>query len=78
MNNIPEDLIMKIVSFIPRDRDMKSPTADLLREYITMWKSLRYTVISFEDFMQDPDDFVEMDGPYYIPESERHMYSPMG
>ena len=38
MGTIPQEIIQKIKDYIPRDKDMKSPTADhiksLLRDYI--------------------------------------------
>ena len=37
MGTIPQEIIQKIKAYIPRDKDMKSPTADhiksLLRDY---------------------------------------------
>ena len=34
MSELPSDIVRLIKEFIPRDRDMKSKTADLIKEYI--------------------------------------------
>jgi hypothetical protein len=47
----PESLVNNIISIIPRDRDMRSPTANLVREFNLTYQSEReHTDMSFVDF----------------------------
>ena len=60
MENLPEILIMNIVSFIPRDRDMKSPTAKIIGLFINSYREVMldpwWEGITFlQEFVKDPE-----------------------
>lgn len=57
MVELPEQVINHIKSFIPKDKDCKSPTVDVILPFIQRYKRLRYNYIRFTNFMNDPDYF---------------------
>ena len=64
MDSLPENLIMKIVSFIPRDRDMKSPTAQIIGLFINAYREVMQDPwwagsITFQEFVKDPEWFLD-------------------
>ena len=58
MGTIPQEIIQKIKDYTPRDKDMKSPTADhiksLLRDYILKKAEDIYTYGFYIPFRNEP------------------------
>ena len=63
IEDLPENVYDVIISFIPQDRDQKSPTAQIIGVLINSYKEIErdpwWAGITFLEFVKDPEYFLE-------------------
>ena len=68
IEDLPENVYDVIISFIPQDRDQKSPTAQIISMFINSYKEIErdplWAGITFLDFVKDSEYFLEEEGTY--------------